>query len=117
MPATPKSTPTKPKAKPYDRTSTSPSSDISDTKPDLTTPTKSKTKMNKNSVSPRQPRPWTNEELGQLFEHVLKSSTLGMKGFEGAVEGRNANQCYQSWMNTLAPFLKKAIATKGGKTG
>ncbi|KAK8845483.1 hypothetical protein IAR55_006196 [Kwoniella newhampshirensis] len=116
MPATPKTTPNNAKRKPYGRSSASPSSSEENViEPKVKTPKKSKL-PSKNTDSPRVAKAWTNDELGQLFEHVEKAASPSRKVFEGAVEGRTPNQCYQSWINTLAPFLKKAIATKAGKS-
>ncbi|WWC99343.1 hypothetical protein V866_006244 [Kwoniella sp. B9012] len=37
----------------------------------------------------------------------------GSKNWEGAVQGRTSNQCYKVWNQTLDPYLKNAIMSKG----
>ncbi|WWD22434.1 hypothetical protein CI109_106925 [Kwoniella shandongensis] len=85
-----------------------------DHKPDIkTTHSPSKTRRD---YSDR--KPWTHEELIQLFEYDSKSgSSMGMRAWGNAVEGKTANQSYQTWKQTLSPWIKKAIAAKGGKAG
>ncbi|WVR03508.1 hypothetical protein IAU60_000499 [Kwoniella sp. DSM 27419] len=55
-------------------------------------------------------RRWTSEELLQLFEHAMKNVHTK---WEGAVPGRTANQCAQTWGKTLVPFIKDSIRSKG----
>ncbi|KAK6905358.1 hypothetical protein I204_05308 [Kwoniella mangroviensis CBS 8886] len=55
-------------------------------------------------------RPWTSDELMQLYDHVKKN---GSKTWEGAVQGRTSNQCYKVWNQTIDPYLKNAIISKG----
>ncbi|WWC85932.1 uncharacterized protein L201_000802 [Kwoniella dendrophila CBS 6074] len=94
-----------PTCKPYS------SLESSDSKPKLEEekPKKSKTKSTTNTSSNAK-RPWTSEELMQVYEHVKKN---GCKSWENAVEGRTSNQCYKVWTQTLDPYLKNAVINKG----
>ncbi|WVF66173.1 hypothetical protein IAT40_000913 [Kwoniella sp. CBS 6097] len=100
------SKPDSPPSKPYDRLATPTSDSADDIKP--------KIKKSGNPDSPsKNARRWTSEELTQLFEHVSKHGTsMGTAGWAHAVPGRTANQAYQTWLQSLSPFLKKAIAAK-----
>ncbi|OCF45211.1 hypothetical protein I317_01014 [Kwoniella heveanensis CBS 569] len=104
MPRVPKST--SPPVKPYDRSATPTSESADHIKPKM-----------KPASTPNSPtktgRRWTSEELTQLFEHVSKHGTgMGTSGWAQAVPDRTANQAYQIWLQSLGPFLKKAIAAK-----
>ncbi|WWC58268.1 uncharacterized protein I303_100806 [Kwoniella dejecticola CBS 10117] len=96
-------------SKPYKRESHSPSQDIKPNPSISPSP-----KKNQNTVAGKR-RPWTSDELLQLFEHVIKHGAAGKKVWESAVEGRTANQAYLAWQQTLAPFLRGAIETRRGK--
>ncbi|WWD09070.1 hypothetical protein V865_007190 [Kwoniella europaea PYCC6329] len=105
MPKTPRS-PTSSSYAPYHQ----PSSPLEDIKPNSNaakSPKKSRTSSGR--------QPWTNHELLQLFEHVMKNGAGGKKVWESAVEGRTANQAYLAWQQTLAPFLRSAIETRRGR--
>ncbi|WVW81941.1 hypothetical protein I302_103944 [Kwoniella bestiolae CBS 10118] len=100
-----------PLTKPYNRSSTP----MIDIKPDIqnteipnSTPRKEKAKRDVSTS-----RKWTSEELIQLFEHVSKNGT---KRWENAVPGRTGNQSYQTWLQSLSPFIKRSIAGKGRST-
>ncbi|WVQ93798.1 hypothetical protein IAU59_000876 [Kwoniella sp. CBS 9459] len=107
MPRVPKSS--SPPEKPYDRptTSTANAGAADDIKPKI------KNSPASSSPSGKNARRWTSEELLQLFEHVSKHGTvMGNSGWAQAVPGRTANQAYQTWLQSLSPYIKKAIAAK-----
>lgn len=95
--------------KPYSRSleSTTPEPQP-ETKPDVDatkTPKKASAKAKNgagdgaNAVHPnttKKNKAWTNDEYAALFAHVGRLVSGG-KQFEGAVEGRNRNQCYLTW--------------------
>lgn len=80
-PASSTSIETKPEIKPKVKSRKRKSSEEGDTKP---------SKAAKNS------RKWTDRELEQLFLSAVKQ--VGVKDFEGRIEGRSGNQCYQTWV-------------------
>jgi hypothetical protein len=96
-PKTTKSTKSTDDIKPYIRSSTSPSPESSSPTDPPMTPPKKKTKKEPSSGDSGKKRAWTSEEYLQLFEKVSKAGG-GIKTWEGAVEGRTANQCYQAWL-------------------
>ncbi|OCF59511.1 hypothetical protein L486_02178 [Kwoniella mangroviensis CBS 10435] len=101
-------------ARPYDRpvSPTTETNPILNTKSPNTTPKKEKAKRDVSTF-----RKWTSEELFQLFEHLSRHGTaMGKNGWENAVEGRTANQSYQTWLQSLSPFIKNSIAGKDGST-
>ncbi|WVW81943.1 hypothetical protein I302_103946 [Kwoniella bestiolae CBS 10118] len=55
-------------------------------------------------------RSWSSEEFMQLHEHVKKN---GCTAWDRAVQDRTGNQCYKVWIQTLDPYLKNAIMSKG----
>jgi len=92
MPRTPKAPKSGKEIKPYIRSSTSPSPQSSDPLPEDATPPSTPAKAKQGKA-----RGWSNNELVKLFETVAKAGA-GKKVWEGAVEGRTPNQCYQAWM-------------------
>ncbi|WWC58266.1 uncharacterized protein I303_100804 [Kwoniella dejecticola CBS 10117] len=93
-------------AKPYDRPSTA--AHIKDEKPD-TQSSKKSTKKTTRQRADTSGRKWTAVELLDLFNHALAH---GQRDWDKAVQGRTANQCAQTWRNTLLPFIRQAIESK-----
>lgn len=87
MPRTPKTPKSTPDFKPYARSSSSPPS----SSPTPTSATKTR------KVPETKGVPWTNDDYIQLFDKVAKAG-MSRPTWEGAVEGRTPNQCYQAWL-------------------
>ncbi|WWC99341.1 hypothetical protein V866_006242 [Kwoniella sp. B9012] len=98
------------RSKPYNR----PTAPTAEAKLIVNTESPKKEKVKRDVTTSRK---WTSEELIQLFGYVSRHGTaMGKNGWENAVEGRTANQSYQTWLQSLSPFIKKSIAGKDGST-